>query len=174
MRPHCSGSSGSRTAPILLLSLFALNLLTAVNPIVMQTTQPFLFAGTYDTSTKTRGYATPLRNSSTGALSLLANTAVSFKHPRYPVTMDPTGHFLFGLCGEGLAMSSLDSATGIVTETPTSPYSASVSTGQTGVPLVAESSGQYVYLLKSHLPSRRWFQLSRSILSALMPPLRPL
>lgn len=148
MKLHSSGSLGSHNAPILLLFLLALTFPTAVTPIAAQTTQPFLFAGTYDTGTKSSGFVTLLRNSSTGALSLLANTAVSFKDPCYPVTMDPTGHFLFGVCGEGLAMYTLDATTGIVTETPTSPYSASVSTGQAGVLVVAESSGQYVYLLK--------------------------
>ncbi|MGB7845641.1 MAG: chitobiase/beta-hexosaminidase C-terminal domain-containing protein [Candidatus Acidiferrum sp.] len=45
-------------------------------------------------------------------------------------------------------MFTLDSTTGIVAETPASPYSASVSTNQIGMLVVAESTGQYVYLLK--------------------------
>ena len=79
---------------------------------------------------------------------MVPNTAVAFKDACYPITMDPTGHFLFGTCGEGLAMFTLDPATGIVAETPTSPYFASLSTNQTAMLVVAERTGQYVYLLK--------------------------
>ena len=73
-------------------------------------------------------------------------------------------------------MYSLDSATGIVTETPTSPYTASVSTGQTGVLVVAESSGQYVYLLKvasAQPPLASTFTLDSFRIDAATPSLVP-
>ena len=131
-----------------LLSILFLLLFSAAPLGFAQTTQPYLFAATYDNGTKTSGFVTLLRNSSTGALTMVPNTAVSFKDPCSPSTIDPTGHFLFAICGEGVALYTLDSATGIVSETAASPYSASVSTGQNGVLVVAESTGQYVYLLK--------------------------
>ncbi len=131
-----------------LLSILFLLLFSAAPLGFAQTTQPYLFAATYDNGTITSGFVTLLRNSSTGALTMVPNTAVSFKDPCSPSTIDPTGHFLFAICGEGVALYTLDSATGIVSETAASPYSASVSTGQNGVLVVAESTGQYVYLLK--------------------------
>jgi hypothetical protein len=73
---------------------------------------------------------------------------VSFEDPCNPTTIDPTGSFLFGICGEGVSMYTLDSTTGILAETAASPYFASVSNGQTGVTLISESTGQSVYLLK--------------------------
>lgn len=45
-------------------------------------------------------------------------------------------------------MYTLNSTTGVVSETPSSPYTDSASTEQNGVLLAAESTGQYVYLLK--------------------------
>jgi hypothetical protein len=111
-------------------------ILLAAPLAVARTTQPFLFAGTYNASNNSYGLATLLRNSTTG------------KDPCVPSTIDPTGNFLFGVCGEGLAMYTLDPTTGIVAETSASPYAASVSTSQSGVLVAAESTGQFVYLLK--------------------------
>ena len=137
-----------RTAPVLFLFLL-FSFCSVTTPYgFAQTTQPFLFASTYDNGTKSLGFVTLLRNSSTGALSMVPNTAVSFKDSCSPATIDPTGRFLFGMCGEGVVMYTLDATSGIVTETATSPYAASVSTGQIGMLLAAESTGQYVYLLK--------------------------
>jgi hypothetical protein len=113
-----------------------------------QTTQPYLFAGTYNSSTNVSGFVTLLRDGSTGALTLVPNTAVTFPDSRNPGAIDPTGSFLYGICGEGVSMYTLDSTTGIAAETATSPYLASTTTGQSGVLVVAESTGQYVYLLK--------------------------
>jgi hypothetical protein len=145
MRPRSFRSFGSHSASVFFL---VLTLSISASPCAGQTTQPFLFAATYDNSTNTSGFVTLLRTSSTGVLTLVPNTAVSFKDPCNPTTIDPTGSFLFGVCGEGVAMYTLDSITGIVAETATSPYSASVSTGQSGMLVAAESTGQYVYLLK--------------------------
>ena len=148
MRPRSSASLWSHTAPLLFLFFLFLTFLFDATPGTAQTTQPFLFAATYDSSTNSSGFVTLLRDGSTGVLTLVPNTSVSFKDPCNPATIDPTGSFLFGVCGEGLAMYTLDSTTGIVAETAASPYSASVSVGQSGVLVVAESTGQYVYLLK--------------------------
>jgi hypothetical protein len=135
--------------PFLFFLVFAVVIcVTLSTPAAAQTTQPFLFAGTYNASNNSFGLATLLRNSTTGVLTLLPNTVVSFKDPCLPSTIDPTGNFLFGVCGEGVAMYTLDPTTGIVAETSSSPYSASVSTGQDGVLVAVESTGQYVYLLK--------------------------
>jgi Chitobiase/beta-hexosaminidase C-terminal domain/Abnormal spindle-like microcephaly-assoc'd, ASPM-SPD-2-Hydin len=146
MRPRSFCGFGTCTILFLLLLFSVLSMLAPL--VSAQTTQPFLFAATYDNNTKSSGFVTILRNSSTGALSLVPNTAVSFKDPCSPSTIDPTGHFLFAVCGEGVAMFTLDSTTGIVSETATSPYAASVSTGQSGILVATESTGQYVYLLK--------------------------
>jgi len=113
-----------------------------------QTTQPFLFVATNNSSGNAPGFVTLLRNSTTGVLTMAPNTSVTFKDPCSPTTIAPTGNFLFGVCGDGVAMYTLDSSTGIVAETAASPYSASVATGQNGLLVAAESTGQYVYLLK--------------------------
>jgi len=117
-------------------------------PGAAQTTQPFLFAATNNSSGTSPGFVTLLRNSTTGVLTLLPSSSVTFKDPCSPTTIDPTGSFLFAMCGDGVAMYTLDSSTGIVAETPNSPYSASISNGQISMLLAAESTGQYVYLLK--------------------------
>ena len=148
MSPRSFRLPRSRTAPALFLIFLYSLLPKAVPPTVAQTTQPFLFAGTYDSNTKSSGLVTLLRNATTGVLSLLPDTAVTFKDPCNPSTIDPTGRFLFGVCAEGVAMYTLDSTTGIAAETSASPYSASVSTGQNSMLVTAESTGQYVYLLK--------------------------
>ncbi|HTZ47857.1 MAG TPA: hypothetical protein VMH20_09715 [Verrucomicrobiae bacterium] len=113
-----------------------------------QTTQPYLFAATNNSSGELSGFVTLLRDSTTGVLTMVPNTSVTFKDPCVPTIIDPTGNFLFSICGEGVAMYTLNSTTGVVSETPASPYTASASTGQNGVLLAAESTGQYVYLLK--------------------------
>jgi len=148
MSPRPPRPFGTCVGP-LLCALVVLGSTCCVAPrSVAQTTQPFLFAGTYDSASNTSGLVTLLRNGTTGVLTILPNTAVVFKDPCTPTTIDPTGNFLFAVCGEGVAMYTLDATTGVVSETATSPYSASVSTGQAGVLVVAESTGQYVYLLK--------------------------
>jgi Chitobiase/beta-hexosaminidase C-terminal domain/Abnormal spindle-like microcephaly-assoc'd, ASPM-SPD-2-Hydin len=148
MSSRSSCSFGMRFSFVCSAVFFLIASSTVSLPATAQTTQPFLFAGTYNASNNSYGLATLLRNSTTGALTLLPNTVVSFKDPCVPSTIDPTGNFLFGVCGEGVAMYTLDPSTGLVAETSTSPYAASVSTGQTGVLVAAESTGQYVYLLK--------------------------
>jgi hypothetical protein len=152
MRLHTLVSFRSLPAPVLFPFLLILTFLFGAIPGNAQTTQPFLFAGTYNGGTNSSGFVTLLRNSTTGVLTLVPNTAVTFKDPCNPATVDPTGSFLYGICGEGIAMYTLDSTTGIAAETATSPYLASTTTGQNGVLVAAESTGQYVYLLKVAVP----------------------
>ncbi len=138
----------SLPAPVLFLFPTILASLFGASHGNAQTTQPYLFAATYDSSSNTSGFVTLLRDSTTGVLTLVPNTAVTFPNACNPTAIDPTGSFLYGICGEGVSMYTLDSTTGIAAETATSPYFASTTTGQSGVLVVAESTGQYVYLLK--------------------------
>lgn len=132
---------------LFLFSLFFF-LFLAASPGAAQTTQPFLFAATYDNNSHSTGFITLLRNPSTGALSIAPNTSTTFKDPCEPTSIDPSGRFLFGVCGDGLAMYTLDSSTGIVAETAASPYFASITSSEYGILVATESTGQYVYLLK--------------------------
>jgi centrosomal CEP192-like protein/ASPM-SPD-2-Hydin domain-containing protein len=113
-----------------------------------QTPQPWLFVETIANG-KATGAVTFLRNDSNGSLTLLANSQTTFKNPCGPSAIDPKGRFLYGYCADGLSMYALDAITGAVHEVATSPYQAS--TGQFGVLVIAESSGQFVYLVKSDL-----------------------
>ena len=147
MSSHSLRSVPGFTIPLLLSALLFAGLLAAPRAAA-QTTQPYLFAATNNSSGELSGFVTVLRDSTTGVLTLVPNTSVSFKDPCSPTIIDPTGNFLFGMCGEGVTMYTLDATTGVVSETPSSPYTASASTGQNGVLLASESTGQYVYLLK--------------------------
>jgi hypothetical protein len=113
-----------------------------------QTPQPWLFVETI-ANTKPTGAVTFLRDDSSGALTLLAGSQTTFTNPCGPATIDPKGRFLYGYCADGLSMYALNTTTGGATEIATSPFQAS--TGQFGVLVVAESSGQFVYLVKSDL-----------------------
>jgi hypothetical protein len=113
-----------------------------------QTPQPWLFVNTIANG-KTTGSVTFLRDDSSGALSLLANSQTTFTNPCGPSVIDPKGRYLYGYCADGLSMYTIDAATGAVSEVATSPFQAS--TGQFGVLVIAESTGQFVYLLKSDL-----------------------
>ena len=113
-----------------------------------QTPQPWPFVNTIANG-KVTGAVTFLRDDSSGALTLLANSQTTFLNPCGPVTIDPKGRFLYGYCADGLSVYTLNSSTGAISEVATSPYQAS--TGQFGVAVVAESSGQFVYLVKSDL-----------------------
>jgi Abnormal spindle-like microcephaly-assoc'd, ASPM-SPD-2-Hydin len=113
-----------------------------------QTPQPWLFVETI-VNTKPTGAVTFLRDDSGGALTLLAGSQTTFTNPCGPATIDPKGRFLYGYCADGLSMYALNTTTGAATEVATSPFQAS--TGQFGVLVVAENSGQFVYLVKSDL-----------------------
>jgi hypothetical protein len=113
-----------------------------------QTPQPWLFVNTIANG-KTIGSVTFLRDDASGALSLLANSQTTFTNPCGPSAIDPKGRYLYGYCADGLSMYTVDAATGAASEVATSPFQAS--TGQFGVLVIAESTGQFVYLLKSDL-----------------------
>ncbi|HXH67732.1 MAG TPA: hypothetical protein VNI81_11070 [Candidatus Limnocylindrales bacterium] len=113
-----------------------------------QTPQPWLFVETI-ANNKPAGSLPFLREDSGGPLTLLTGSPTTFTNPCGPSTIDPKGRFLYGYCADGLSMYALNSSTGAVNEVAASPFQAS--TGQLGVLIVAESSGQFVYLVKSDL-----------------------
>src|SRR5271167_1518243 len=122
--------------------LFVLALCTETSA---QTTQPVLFAN----STLNNQYTTTtfLRDDIGGALTFLA-TSAPFAHPCVPQAIDAKGRFLFGPCSDGLSLYTFDAPSGTVAEVAASPYSAS--SGNSAALIIAESSGQFVYLLKSN------------------------
>lgn len=138
--------SAGRAAFFAALFLFTAALFFPLCRCAAQTTQPYLFAATNDSSTNTTtGFVTLLRDSTTGALTMPPNTSVSFKDTCSPTIIDPTGNYLFSVCGQGVAMYTLDSTTGIFAETSAWPYIKSNISGQSGYLVAAESTGQYVY-----------------------------
>src|ERR1700675_414420 len=142
-------SSGRRRRRVIAFCFFALlACLAGTFRASAQTPQPWLFVDTIANG-KTPGAVTFLRDDSNGSLTLLANSQTTFTNPCGPSAIDPKGRFLYGYCADGLSMYTLDATTGAVSEVATSPYQAS--TGQFGVLVIAESSGQFVYLLKSDL-----------------------
>jgi hypothetical protein len=121
---------------------------TLVSGAAAQTPQPYVFAGTVKNNQY--GLVTLQRDDAMGTLTALANTNVTLLNPCFPSEVDARGRFLFGTCGDGLSMYTLDPTTGAVAELATSPFA--VSTGNSGILAIAESTGQYVYLLKAILP----------------------
>ena len=102
MKPPLSFPLLRNRTTVVLFSLFLFLIVTlSSSPTTAQTTQPFLFAAVNNSSGETTGFVTLLRNSTTGVLTMLPNTAVSFKDPCSPTTIDPTGSFLFAVCGDG-------------------------------------------------------------------------
>ena len=83
-------------------------------------------------------------------MTLLAGSQTTFTNPCGPSTIDPKGRFLYGYCADGLSMYALNTTTGAATEVATSPYPGFDRTIRR-VWCVAESSGQFVYLVKSDL-----------------------
>lgn len=110
-----------------------------------QTQQPFLFANTQVNGSP--AVATFTRDDASGALSEVANSPFSLRTAGCaPATMDVRGRFLFGPCGVGIALYDFNSSTGEVAEAPNSPFAAS--NGGTPTAVLAESTGQFVYVLK--------------------------
>jgi centrosomal CEP192-like protein len=110
-----------------------------------QTQQPFLIAE--QTQTNTFGSVTFVRDDTTGALTLVPNSAVTFTDGCEPFFIEPKDRFLFGGCGSGLSMYTLNGSTGMIAEVPTSPFTASL--GNNNWLFATESTGQYVYILKA-------------------------
>src|SRR5258708_15410699 len=141
-------SGGCRRRVIAFCFVATLASLSGIFHATAQTPQPWLFGGAI-ADNKRSGGVTFLRDDTSGALTPLAGSQTTFTNPCGPSAIDPKGRFLYGYCADGLSMYALDSSTGAVSEVATSPYQAS--TGQFGVLVVAESSGQFVYLVKSDL-----------------------
>jgi hypothetical protein len=147
MNPRPSGGRCCGSA-IAFCIVAALACFPGVFPAAAQTPQPWLFVETVANG-KATGALTFLRDDSTGALTLLANSQTTFANPCAPSAIDPKGRFLYGYCANGLSMYSVNASTGAANEVAGSPFQ--VSPGQFGVLVFAESSGQFVYLLKSDL-----------------------
>jgi hypothetical protein len=102
-------------------------------------------------STQT-GVLALLRNPASGVVTLLPAQATAFPHADcIPQVMDPQGTFLYGDCGNGIAMYSFDSTSGAIQEIANSPYAAS--TVDAPLLVATEGTGQYLYLLKFSNPS---------------------
>jgi hypothetical protein len=131
----------------ILMLLFAVALAASATPSALaQTQQPFLIA--VQTQPNTYGSVTFVRDDTTGVLTLVPNSEVTFTDGCEPFYIEPQDRFLFDACGNGLSMYTLNGSTGIIAEVPTSPFSASV--GNTEWLFSAESTGRYVYLLKAN------------------------
>jgi len=147
MMPRPSGGCGRRRV-IAFCFVAILASLSEISRTSAQTPQPWLFVETI-ANNKPSGALTFLRDDASGALTLLAGSQTTFTNPCGPSTIDPKGRFLYGYCADGLSIYTLNTSTGAVSEVATSPFQAS--TGQFGVLVFAESSGQFVYLVKSDL-----------------------
>lgn len=172
MNPRPSGGT-CRCRAITFCFVSALTCLLGISRAAAQTPQPWLFVETIANG-KPNGGVTLLRDDSSGALAQLANSQTTFTNPCGPSAIDPKGRFLYGYCADGLSMYALDAATGAATEVASSPFQAS--TGQFGVLVLAESSGQFVYLLKSDLqpaPATSTLTLDTFQVNATTPALTP-
>ena len=112
-----------------------------------QTQQPFLFAGEAANG-QVSGFAVFTRNDQTGDLTEVAGSPFTNLHSRtcMMTVVDPPGRFLYGPCGLGASMYTLDATTGAVAEVAGSPFAGSTDARLGSV--AAESTGQYVYVLK--------------------------
>jgi hypothetical protein len=128
---------------ILIFSVFSLSLTVAAPA---QTQQPFLI--TVPSGANEFGAVTFTRDDTTGVLTLVPNTTVTFQNPCVPFKPDPTFRFLFGNCNGGLSMYTLNGTTGVVAEVPNSPFTET--TANSAVVIMAETTGQYVYIVKAN------------------------
>jgi len=119
-------------------------------PVSAQTQQPFLFAGEASNGQVT-DFAVFVRNDQTGNLTEVSGSPFTSLHSRTCVMtiVDPKGRFAYGPCGLGASMYTLNATTGAVAEVTGSPFGASTDTTLGDV--AAESTGQYVYVLKFSL-----------------------
>ena len=171
MHGHFLATADARGLRLFALALISLMVLPA--RAHAQAPQPYLFAQTSNAGQT--GTVTFLRDDTAGPLTLLANSASTFPHNCYPVTVDPRGLFLYGMCGDGVSMYALDSTSGTVTEVSTSPFAAS--RGLTNMTVIAESSGHFVYLLKydsTGTPATSNFYLDTFQVDPAIPALTPL
>ena len=142
IRGHSPATAGARGFRLLgfALTFFFLQ----VSAALAQAPQPYLFAQT--SANGQTGTVTFLRDDVAGPLTLLSNSPSTFPHNCYPVTIDPSGLFLYGPCSGGVSMYTLDSASGAVAEVSTSPFAASQ--GLDSLAIITEATGHFVYLIK--------------------------
>lgn len=148
MRPFSSGCP--RFFPALLSLAFLILGLFASPRSAAQTQQPFLFASDISNG-QIADIAVFVRNDRTGDLTEVAGSPFTAIHS-YTCGMtiiDPLGRFGYGPCGLGTAMYSINATTGAVAEVSGSPFANSTGTNRGAV--AAESTGQYVYVLKYSL-----------------------
>ena len=122
--------------------------ISALAPICSaQTQQPFLFAGEAANG-QVSGFAVFVRNDQTGDLTEVTGSPFTSLHSLtcMMTVVDPKGRFLYGPCGLGASMYTMDATTGAVAEVTGSPFAGSTNTRLGSV--AAESTGQYVYVLK--------------------------
>jgi len=131
-------------------SLLLLSML-CISPLCAQTSQPYLFAEVPPSSSQPNvGTVTFFRDDSTGALTLLSDSASTFNDACVPSTIDPKGRFLYSICGDGASMYALNSATTALTEAPNAPFAASQLSGYITLLVIADSSGNYLYAIKEN------------------------
>jgi hypothetical protein len=136
----------ARIAALAIDSLLPLSLLFA--PVCRaQTQQPFLFASE-SSNGQIRDFAVFVRDDQTGDLTEVAGSPFTNLHSTSCAmsVADPNGRFLYGSCGLGASMYSMDATTGAVAEVSGSPFADSQDTRRGAV--AAESTGQFVYVLK--------------------------
>ena len=121
LRSHQAPRSRSKKYWKILIILITLSLAVSAIPSASgQTQQPFLIA--VQTASNQHGTVTFLRDDTTGVLTAVPNTTVTFQNPCDPFTAEPKYRFLFGSCNGGLSMYALDGSTGVVSEVPNSPF----------------------------------------------------
>lgn len=156
-RPQICAKSSSRQknnwktlifarALALYLLAFAAGSLAMSTAAYGQTQQPFLIA--IPSGANRHGAVTFVRDDTTGLLSAIPNTTVTFQNPCDPYTAEPKYRFLFGNCNGGLSMYTLDASTGVVAEVPNSPFTET--TTNSAAVIMAEATGQYVYIVKAN------------------------
>src|SRR5271166_6168595 len=117
MRRSIAAFFSTATSRLMVLSAISISI-SPPSPAQTQTPAqtPFLFAKTPVRSTQD-GVVTLLRNPASGVLTLLPAPATLFPHADCsPQVMDVQGTFLYGDCGNGLAMYSFDSTSGAIQE----------------------------------------------------------
>ena len=136
---------------------------------------PYLFASA-PISNLPDGIVVMLRDPHSGVLTLVSTAPSNVTNPCVPETMEPQGQFLFGVCGDGLAMYTFNGMAGSVQEVAHSPFSASAVTGLYGFLVAPESTGQFVYLLKfsEPTPPAVTYELDRFQIDRTTPQLIPL
>ena len=114
-----------------------------------QTQQPFLFTN-QSSNNQITGIAVFVRNDQTGDLTEVANSPFTAIHSQKCglSVVDPKARFGYGPCGLGASMYTINATTGAVAEVSGSPFAASQDTTLGYV--AAESTGQYLYVLKAN------------------------